>query len=244
MEKNLERPGVSHLSRRNENFVLVLRCLSSRGTKLVPWPLRLERTNPRHEEALPWLSPPAYGRDSDFDLPVGGIRSLEGTHMTNWITLPITLTLTFGAFSSSARAQAAAQYGVLAGHSGVVTTKIASGLGSKARQLDERQGARLKSVESTMEENRRQLEAKGQKEGGAVHIDSVPPKATILVDGAPIAYTPAELKIPEGKHVIELKRPASLPWRKEISISRGEKLSLNGELQDKYKSVLTFSIQK
>src|SRR5439155_15707414 len=96
---------------------------SSRGTKLVPWPLRLERTNPRHEEALPWLSPPAYGRDSDFDLPVGGVRSLEGTHMTNWITLPITLTLTFGAFSSSARAQAAAQYGVLAGHSGVLTTK-------------------------------------------------------------------------------------------------------------------------
>jgi len=57
MERNLERPGVSHLSRRNENFVLVLRCLSSRGTKLVPWPLRLERTNPRHQEAFPWLSP-------------------------------------------------------------------------------------------------------------------------------------------------------------------------------------------
>ena len=164
--------------------------------------------------------------------------------MTKWMTLSMTLAWALGAFSSSALAQAAAEYGVLAGHSGVVTTKIASGLGSKARQLDERQGARLKSVESTMEENRRQLEAKGQKEGGAVHIDSVPPKATILVDGAPIAYTPAELKVPEGKHVIELKRPASLPWRKEISLTRGERLSLSPELQDKYKSALTFSIQK
>jgi len=38
MERNLDRTGVSHLSRRNENFVLALRCLSSRGTKLVPCP--------------------------------------------------------------------------------------------------------------------------------------------------------------------------------------------------------------
>ena len=164
--------------------------------------------------------------------------------MTKWMTLSMTLALALGAFSSSARAQAAAEYGVLAGHSGVVTTKIGAGLGSKTRQLDERQGARLKSVEGTMEENRRQLEAKAQKQGGAVHIDSAPQKATILVDGAPIAYTPADLKIPEGKHVVELTRPTSLPWRKEISLSRGEKLSLNGELQDKYKSVLNFSIQK
>jgi len=164
--------------------------------------------------------------------------------MAKWITLSMIFALALGAFPSSARAQAAAEYGVLAGHSGVVTTKIASGLGSKTRQLDERQGARLKSVESTMEENRRQLEAKAQKQGGAVHVDSAPQRATILVDGAPVAYTPADLKIREGKHVIELKRPASLPWRKEISLSRGEKLSLNGQLEDKYKSVLTFSIQK
>ena len=53
-----------------------------------------------------------------------------------------------------------------------------------------------------------------------------------------------DLKIPEGKHVIELRRPASLPWRKEISLTRGERLSLSAELQDKYKSALTFSIQK
>jgi len=164
--------------------------------------------------------------------------------MNKWMTLSMTLAWACGAFSSSARAQAATEYGVLTGHSGVVTTKTASGLGSKTRQLDEHQGTRLKSVEGTMEENRRKLEAKGQKEGGAVHIDSVPQKATILVDGAPIAYTPADLKIPEGKHVIELRRPASLPWRKEISLTRGERLSLSAQLQDKYKSALTFSIQK
>ena len=164
--------------------------------------------------------------------------------MTKSITLSMTLALGLGAFSSSARAQTAAEYGVLAGHSGVVTTKTASGLGSKTGQLVERQGARLRSVEGTMEENRRKLEAGGQKAGGAVHVDSVPQKATILVDGAPIAYTPADLKIPEGKHVIELRRPASLPWRKEISLTPGERLSLSAELQDKYKSVLTFSIQK
>ena len=50
--------------------------------------------------------------------------------MTKSITLSMTLALVLGAFSSSARAQTAAEYGVLAGHSGVITTKTASGLGA------------------------------------------------------------------------------------------------------------------
>ena len=164
--------------------------------------------------------------------------------MAKRIIVSMALGLALAASSSSARAQAAAQYGAIAGHSGTVTTSIGSGLASKLKQADERQGSRLRSVQSTMDENRRKLEMKGQKQGGAVHIDSAPQRATILVDGAPVAYTPADLKLPEGKHVIELKRATSLPWRKEISLARDEKLTLDAELQERYKSALTLSIQK
>jgi len=38
MERNLERPGVSHFSRRNENFVLVLRCLVAAARSLCRGP--------------------------------------------------------------------------------------------------------------------------------------------------------------------------------------------------------------
>jgi flagellar capping protein FliD len=164
--------------------------------------------------------------------------------MSKWITLSITLAWALAVFSSTAQAQAAAQYGALAGHSAVATTNTASRLAPKINQTSERQGARLRSVQSTMEENRRKLETEGQKSGGAVHIDSAPQNATIFVDGAPVAYTPADLKVSEGKHVIELKRATSLPWRKEISLAQDEKLSLNAALQERYKSTFTLSIQK
>jgi PEGA domain len=164
--------------------------------------------------------------------------------MAKWILFEWTLTLALGAFSSSAWAQAAAAYGGLAAHSAAATTKAATALGSTLGQVEERQGAKLSSLENGMEANRQKLEAKGQKGGGTVHIGSVPAMAGVYVDDALVAYTPVDLKMAEGKHVIELKRPTSLPWRKEISLSPGGKLSLNPELREKYKSVLTLTIQK
>ena len=162
--------------------------------------------------------------------------------MTRWTLVLWTLGL--AAFSSPAWGQAVAQYGVAAGNSAVTTSRTASALASKTNQLNDRTGSSVKSLVSAMQENRERLEAKSQKNGGTVHIDSVPGKATVFIDGAIVAYTPADLKIPQGKHRIEVKHPVSLPWEKEISLESGEKLSLQADLKDKYKSVLNFTIQK
>ncbi len=159
--------------------------------------------------------------------------------MTRWMLLPLALGL--AGIPSSARAQAAAEYGMAASHSAVSTSRISRALDPK---LGQRSGPRSKSVETAMGENRKQLEPKEPKDGGTVHLESTPTKAIVYVDGLAVAYTPADLTLTAGKHDIEIKHPVSVPWEKEVMVSRGEKLSLKPELKDKYKSVLSFTIQQ
>jgi len=92
-----------------------------------------------------------------------------------------------------------------------------------------------------MGENRQKLEAKGGPSAGSLHIDSVPGKATVSVDGIPVAYTPADLKLPEGNHVVELTLPGFASWRKEINMSREGTMLLKAELRTQYNSAVSFS---
>jgi hypothetical protein len=164
----------------------------------------------------------------------------EGTRMTRWVLILAALGLAI--LPSRARAQAAAEYGMAASHSAASTSRLARTLDPKlgARQ----QNPRSKSIETAMQENLKQLQPKDPKEAGSVHIESTPAKATIFVDGLAVAYTPADFTLAAGKHDIEVKHPVSIPWEKEVSVSRGDKLSLKPELKDKYKSVLSFTVQQ
>jgi len=163
--------------------------------------------------------------------------------MTRLVFLAFALGLV--GFPSTARAQAAAEYGIAASHSASATSALSRVLDPKLGQGQrQRSGPRSKSVETAMQENREQLQPKNPKEGGNVHLESTPTKATVYVDGLAVAYTPVDLTLAEGKHTIELKHPVSNPWEKEITVSRGDKLSLKPELKDKYKSVLSFTIQQ
>lgn len=159
--------------------------------------------------------------------------------MTRWIL--VLLSVGLAGLPSSLRAQAAAEYGMAASHSAVTTSRISRALDPK---LGQRQGPRSKSVESAMEENRKELEPKNPKDGGTIHIESAPTHAVVYVDGSAVAYTPADLTLSSGKHDIELKHPVSVDWEKEVTVNRGDKLSMKQELKDKYKSVLSFTIQQ
>ena len=162
---------------------------------------------------------------------------------TRWsYLLGLLVALSLVALPRLARAQAAAEYGIAASHSAVSTSRISRALDPK---LAQRIGnPRSKSIESAMSENRRQLEPKDPKTAGAVHIESIPAKATVYVDGVLVAYTPADLTLGEGKYDIEVRHPVSVTWEKEITVARGDKLSFKPELKDKYKSVLSFTIQQ
>jgi len=159
--------------------------------------------------------------------------------MTRWILIPLAAGLV--GLPSSLHAQAAIEYGMAASHSAVSTSRISRALDPK---LGERQGPRSKSVETAMEENRKEVEPKNPKDGGALHIESTPAHAVVYVDGWSVAYTPADLTLTPGKHDIELKHPVSVDWEKEVTVKRGDNLSMKQELKDKYKSVLSFTIQQ
>jgi len=148
-------------------------------------------------------------------------------------------------WSLPARAQAAASYAIAASKSTAMASKARPLVTPKATPLakltKQSVGRTSPTMGDVMGENRQKLEAKGGPSAGSLHVESVPGKATVSVDGAPVAYTPADLKLPEGNHVVELMLPGFASWRKEINMSREGTMLLKGELRTEYKSAVSFS---
>ena len=163
--------------------------------------------------------------------------------------------ISLAATSRAAYAQAAASYGMAAGSSAATTAKAASSVNRATNNLAGRvagavseSGAKYasrslsKPYEVVMDENRKELE-NASKDRGTLHIESTPTKATVFIDGKPVAKTPADLKVPEGKHIVELKEFESVDWQKEVTVARDEKLNLQPELKKRYQSAITVSFK-
>ncbi len=165
--------------------------------------------------------------------------------MAKWIFLMIVAVLAQAAYPAFGWAQAAAEYGILAAGSASAAAKVGSTLNTKTDKLADRlQQKTPKSPVSVMADNKKKLEEKSRGGSATVHVDSVPAKATVSVDGAVVANTPTDLTVPEGKHTLGVTQAGFLSWRREISVTRGASLSLKADLESKYKSVITLSIQK
>lgn len=104
-------------------------------------------------------------------------------------------------------------------------------------------GPPTKNMETVMEENRQKLETESKAGGGTVQVDSTPSKATVSIDGNPVGISPLELKLPEGKHLVELAHPRFDPWYMEVTVSPNESTAVTAQLEKKYKSFITLSIQ-
>jgi hypothetical protein len=164
--------------------------------------------------------------------------------------------IALAATPGAAYAQAAASYGMAAGSSAATTAKAASSINRATNKLAGRiagsvsqSGAKYasrslsKPYEEVMEENRKKLEDASKDGGATLHIESTPAKATVLIDGEPVAKTPADLKVPEGSHTVELKEFESVDWKKEITVARDENLTLQPELKKRYQSAITVSFK-
>jgi hypothetical protein len=160
--------------------------------------------------------------------------------MKRWTLLMAAFLL--AAVPSAAWAQAAIGYGMAASKSTAIATKARPLVDSRGKRLAgqiQNRTVTAKPLPVVMEENRKKLAEKSAQAGGTVHIESVPAKAAVAVDGDPVAYTPADLKLPEGKHSIELTHPGCLAWGMEISVNRMESTAVKAELEEKYKSNIT-----
>ncbi len=163
---------------------------------------------------------------------------------TNWIKAGLIVAITFR-FAALAHAQAAAEYGIAAGHSATVTTGVAKKLSNALNKTNDQTASKIGGVpQSQMTDNRRHLETKAGASPANLHVESTPDKATILVDGAAVAYSPADLKLPAGKHQIEIAHGGFANWKKEVTLAKGDNPALKAALESQYKSEIKLTIRQ
>jgi hypothetical protein len=100
---------------------------------------------------------------------------------------------------------------------------------------------RTKSPQEAMKENRTKLEKAAGESGGTVHVTSVPEDATVYIDHEMVARTPAGIEVPAGNHMVTVSRPGSTTWTRDVTVSKGQDMSLDAKLETKYPSVVTLS---
>jgi len=94
-----------------------------------------------------------------------------------------------------------------------------------------------------MEENRAKFASESQTGGGMVEIESNPERATVSVNGDPVGFAPMKVKLPKGKHLIELTHPGCDPWFMEVAVNAQESTSVTAKLEKKYRSSVTISFE-
>ncbi len=153
--------------------------------------------------------------------------------------------------SAAAWSQTLVEYGALGSGTATGTAKAAGAVSKAADGLGKRlsgsrantgspssaplrgiQAKRPSSSPDPMLINRRALEQAAGKRGAALHVAGVPAGAVLYVDSRAVARTPADISLPAGKHLLELKSAAFLAWRQEVSVAAGEKLSFEPKLEE------------
>jgi hypothetical protein len=146
------------------------------------------------------------------------------------------------------KAQAAGEYGVgvsksvagavSAGNTMRGSTSKAAGTTSEKLQAETRE-----SAAEVMKENRAALAKEAGESGGTLRLASEPSDAAVFVDGRLVARTPAEVKVPPGKHQIEITRPDRQRWSEQSSVAKGQTVNINGKLVSLYPSVITLDFK-
>jgi type IV secretory pathway protease TraF len=148
--------------------------------------------------------------------------------------------------------QAAVEYGAAASKSTALGAQAGSSMRSSTRTNPRQPITRgkfvipplpIKNLEIIMEENRQKLADQSKAGGGTLHVESNPAKASVIVDGKPVGVSPLDLKLPQGKHLVELTHPRYDVWSMEVTVSPNESTSVTAQLETRYKSTITLSIQ-
>ena len=66
---------------------------------------------------------------------------------------------------------------------------------------------------------------------GTVSVTAEPDNAEIFVDGQFIGNSPATLRLPEGKHVVEVKKDGLRAYRQDVHMTGESELTLRVHLQ-------------
>jgi TPR repeat protein len=71
----------------------------------------------------------------------------------------------------------------------------------------------------------------GTSKTGFVNVSAQDESCEIFVDGAFVGNTPARVKLSEGAHVVEVKKPGFKDYRRQIKMTEGSELTLRAALE-------------
>lgn len=174
------------------------------------------------------------GRLMRQNLPGGVFRALA------------VITLAMGLCVPQVMAQAASEYAVgvskvAAGAVGLGNTMSRS-ISKAANQLSDRLATQIhESPAQVMKQNRTALAKQAGETGGTLRFTSDPSDAAVFVDGHLVARTPAEIKLPQGKHAIKITRPDRDEWLEQTTVAKGQTADIRAKLVNTNPSVITLS---
>jgi archaellum component FlaG (FlaF/FlaG flagellin family) len=146
------------------------------------------------------------------------------------------------------KAQAAGEYtmGVsksVVGAAGAGNTMSRS-MAKAADELSDGLQTRIyESPAQVMKENRAAFAKEAGGGGGTLRLASDPSDAAVFVDGRLVARTPAEIKVPQGKHAIKITRPDRDQWVEQATVPKGQTMDIKAKLVNPYPSVITLSFK-
>ncbi len=100
----------------------------------------------------------------------------------------------------------------------------------KASAAEESSSPPAKTDSRTSTSGTRQTSPTASKTG-LVNVNAEDDSYEIFVDGAFVGNTPAKVKLAEGAHVVEVKKPGFKDYRKQIKITEGSELTLRAVLE-------------
>lgn len=167
-----------------------------------------------------------------------------GEDQRHFIGSIILLTVAISVGALQTRAQAAAEYTLgtskaatgAAGFGNIMNRSLSKAAGKVS---DDLKTSTHESPAKVMLENRSALQKLASEGGGTLHIVSEPDDGAVFVDGRLIARTPAEIKMPTGKHQIMVTRPDRDQWTLQVSIVKGQTLEISAKLVNTNPSVIS-----
>lgn len=66
---------------------------------------------------------------------------------------------------------------------------------------------------------------------GKLSITTIPDGADIEVDGSFVGNAPSDVQLPDGEHIVTVKKTGFKDWERKLKVSSGSNVRLNAELQ-------------
>jgi hypothetical protein len=66
---------------------------------------------------------------------------------------------------------------------------------------------------------------------GKLQLESNPPGADVEIDGSFVGNTPSDVQVPDGDHIVTVRKPGFKNWERKLRVTAGSSVHLSAELE-------------